>query len=93
MREWVHERRYARYFVPQLPAKWLDSFNEQLHADCLFLEAMGLIDYSMLVGIHFRDAKKSPNLLKSLGNKFMVQVRVAHHNHTPHHRPRKGMGC
>jgi 1-phosphatidylinositol-4-phosphate 5-kinase len=45
----------------KLPSKWLNTFNEQLHADSLFLEAMGLIDYSMLVGVHFRDAKKVQN--------------------------------
>lgn len=35
---------------------------ETLKADCLFFESLGIIDYSLLVGIHFRDRdNKAPN--------------------------------
>lgn len=46
--------------VFELPDKWYDIYDEQLRADCKLLEEVGVIDYSLLVGVHFRDAKQNP---------------------------------
>eukprot|EP00241_Pyramimonas_parkeae_P000099 CAMPEP_0114241896 /NCGR_PEP_ID=MMETSP0058-20121206/9877_1 /TAXON_ID=36894 /ORGANISM="Pyramimonas parkeae, CCMP726" /LENGTH=1218 /DNA_ID=CAMNT_0001354453 /DNA_START=137 /DNA_END=3793 /DNA_ORIENTATION=+ len=56
--------------VFELPDKWYDIYDEQLRADCKLLEEVGVIDYSLLVGVHFRDAKQNPDLVRALGKGF-----------------------
>lgn len=38
----------------------LISFSRQIYRDCEFLEAEGIMDYSLLIGLHFRDEVKMP---------------------------------
>ncbi|XP_024380770.1 phosphatidylinositol 4-phosphate 5-kinase 9 isoform X1 [Physcomitrium patens] len=38
----------------RLDPSWRDSLLRQLEYDCKFLEARGIMDYSMLLGLHFR---------------------------------------
>ncbi|KAJ4733506.1 phosphatidylinositol- 4-phosphate 5-kinase 5 [Rhynchospora pubera] len=42
-------------FVFRLPSFWYKEILEQIKRDCEFLETEGIMDYSLLVGVHFRD--------------------------------------
>ncbi|CAA6664909.1 unnamed protein product [Spirodela intermedia] len=42
-------------FVFRLQRSWFLELLEQIDRDCEFLEAEGIMDYSLLVGVHFRD--------------------------------------
>ncbi|RDX70417.1 Phosphatidylinositol 4-phosphate 5-kinase 1, partial [Mucuna pruriens] len=42
-------------FVFRLQKKWFQDLIKQIERDCEFLEAEGIMDYSLLVGLHFRD--------------------------------------
>ncbi|KAG5019022.1 hypothetical protein AAZX31_06G104500 [Glycine max] len=42
-------------FVFRLQNNWFQDFIKQIERDCEFLEAEGIMDYSLLVGLHFRD--------------------------------------
>ncbi|KAG4377599.1 hypothetical protein AAZX31_18G151000 [Glycine max] len=42
-------------FVFRLQNNWFQDFIKQIEWDCEFLEAEGIMDYSLLVGLHFRD--------------------------------------
>nr|KYP40758.1 Phosphatidylinositol-4-phosphate 5-kinase 2 [Cajanus cajan] len=58
-------------FVFRLEQSWFQELKWQLDRDCEFLEAEGIMDYSFLIGLHFRDdssvddGKSSPNELCS----------------------------
>ncbi|KAL8162398.1 hypothetical protein V2J09_013887 [Rumex salicifolius] len=57
-------------FAFRLQRNWYQELIKQIERDCEFLEAEGIMDYSLLVGIHFRDnrAEKmglSPFLLRN----------------------------
>ncbi|KHN17425.1 Phosphatidylinositol-4-phosphate 5-kinase 2 [Glycine soja] len=42
-------------FVFRLEQSWFQELIWQLDRDCEFLEAEGIMDYSLLIGLHFRD--------------------------------------
>ncbi|KAK7385105.1 hypothetical protein VNO78_30816 [Psophocarpus tetragonolobus] len=42
-------------FFFRLQQSWLEGVKQQLDRDCEFLEAEGIMDYSFLIGLHFRD--------------------------------------
>lgn len=42
-------------FVFRMQRSWHKQLHEQLKRDCVFLESEGIMDYSLLVGVHFRD--------------------------------------
>ncbi|KAK4740846.1 hypothetical protein SAY87_024434 [Trapa incisa] len=42
-------------FVFRLQRVWFQEFIKQIERDCEFLELEGIMDYSLLVGLHFRD--------------------------------------
>ncbi|XP_022993175.1 phosphatidylinositol 4-phosphate 5-kinase 1-like [Cucurbita maxima] len=58
-------------FVFRLQQSWFQEFIKQINRDCEFLEAERIMDYSLLVGLHFRDESRydkmglSPFLLRS----------------------------
>ena len=47
----------------QLPAPWKARLDRQLSADARFLQAQQVMDYSMLVGIHFKARDEARSLL------------------------------
>ncbi|CAL0319768.1 unnamed protein product [Lupinus luteus] len=58
-------------FVFHLEQSWFQELKWQLDRDCEFLEAEGIMDYSLLIGLHFRhdylndEIKSSPDKLVS----------------------------
>ncbi|QHO29994.1 hypothetical protein HN873_025217 [Arachis hypogaea] len=42
-------------FVFRIQRNWFRDLMKQIERDCEFLEAEGIMDYSLLVGLHFRD--------------------------------------
>ncbi|XP_037431908.1 phosphatidylinositol 4-phosphate 5-kinase 2-like isoform X1 [Triticum dicoccoides] len=42
-------------FVFRMQRSWYKELHEQLRRDCAFLESEGIMDYSLLVGVHFCD--------------------------------------
>ncbi|XP_027341452.1 phosphatidylinositol 4-phosphate 5-kinase 1-like [Abrus precatorius] len=58
-------------FIFRLEQSWFQELKWQLDRDCEFLEAEGIMDYSLLIGLHFRDddsvdeMKSSPCYLNS----------------------------
>ncbi|KAF7829869.1 phosphatidylinositol 4-phosphate 5-kinase 1-like [Senna tora] len=42
-------------FVFRLQQNWFHKLIKQIELDCKFLESEGIMDYSLLVGLHFRD--------------------------------------
>ncbi|KAF5740289.1 putative phosphatidylinositol-4-phosphate 5-kinase mRNA family protein [Tripterygium wilfordii] len=58
-------------FVFRLQLNWFQDLMKQIERDCEFLEAEKIMDYSLLVGLHFRDDNKydkiglSPFLLRT----------------------------
>ncbi|GAB4843937.1 Phosphatidylinositol 4-phosphate 5-kinase 4 [Ancistrocladus abbreviatus] len=52
-------------FIFRLQKAWFQEFCRQVVRDCEFLENERIMDYSMLVGIHFREASKAGDLIPS----------------------------
>ncbi|KAE9465843.1 hypothetical protein C3L33_02245, partial [Rhododendron williamsianum] len=52
-------------FLFRLQRTWFQEFRRQLDRDCEFLEQERIMDYSLLVGLHFRDSTNSGNLILS----------------------------
>ncbi|GAB4851746.1 Phosphatidylinositol 4-phosphate 5-kinase 4 [Ancistrocladus abbreviatus] len=52
-------------FIFRLQKSWFQEFCRQVDRDCEFLENERIMDYSMLVGIHFREASKAGDLIPS----------------------------
>ncbi|XP_031390516.1 phosphatidylinositol 4-phosphate 5-kinase 2 [Punica granatum] len=58
-------------FIFRLQRDWFQEFIKQIERDCEFLQSEGIMDYSLLVGLHFRDDNTcdkmglSPFLLRS----------------------------
>jgi len=53
----------------KIDSKWRNMLMEQVRKDCLFLEENDVMDYSMLLGVHFRAAKSNEHLARTLGLK------------------------
>ncbi|XP_058006070.1 phosphatidylinositol 4-phosphate 5-kinase 1 isoform X2 [Hevea brasiliensis] len=47
-------------FIFRLERSWYQELIRQIYRDCEFLEAEGIMDYSLLIGLHFRDEVKMP---------------------------------
>ncbi|XP_054788962.1 phosphatidylinositol 4-phosphate 5-kinase 1-like [Prosopis cineraria] len=66
-------------FVFRLQQNWYQDFIKQIERDCEFLESEGIMDYSLLVGLHFRDDNNydkmglSPYVLRT-GNRDSYQI-------------------
>ncbi|CAI8619240.1 unnamed protein product [Vicia faba] len=64
-------------FVFRLEQSWFQELKWQLDRDCEFLEAEGIMDYSLLIGLHFRDdhsvdeTESSPRDMLSAGKRDM----------------------
>ncbi|KAK8465718.1 hypothetical protein PHAVU_009G157200 [Phaseolus vulgaris] len=56
-------------FVFRLEQSWFQELKWQLDRDCEFLEAEGIMDYSFLIGLHFRD-DSSVDDVKTLTNEL-----------------------
>ncbi|XP_038721601.1 phosphatidylinositol 4-phosphate 5-kinase 4-like isoform X1 [Tripterygium wilfordii] len=54
-------------FVFRLQNTWFQEFCRQVDRDCELLEQERIMDYSLLVGLHFRDASASGDLIPSEG--------------------------
>ncbi|KAK9726008.1 hypothetical protein RND81_05G184100 [Saponaria officinalis] len=52
-------------FIFRLQKSWFQELCRQVDRDCEFLEQERIMDYSMLVGIHFREASKAGDLIPS----------------------------
>ncbi|CAL0321570.1 unnamed protein product [Lupinus luteus] len=52
-------------FIFQLQRTWFQEFRRQIDRDCELLEQEGIMDYSLLVGIHFRDISTDGDLIPS----------------------------
>ncbi|KAL8128828.1 hypothetical protein V2J09_017983 [Rumex salicifolius] len=52
-------------FIFRLQKSWFQEFCRQVDKDCELLENERIMDYSMLVGIHFREASKAGDLIPS----------------------------
>ncbi|KAK7267156.1 hypothetical protein RIF29_19820 [Crotalaria pallida] len=52
-------------FVFRLQRSWFQEFRRQIDRDCELLEQEGIMDYSLLVGIHFRDISADGDLIPS----------------------------
>ncbi|CAA6654025.1 unnamed protein product [Spirodela intermedia] len=47
-------------FLFRLQRSWFQEFQRQVDRDCEFLEQERIMDYSLLVGLHFREAATTP---------------------------------
>ncbi|KAL6987281.1 Phosphatidylinositol 4-phosphate 5-kinase 5 [Sarracenia purpurea var. burkii] len=52
-------------FLFRLQRTWFQDFRRQIDRDCEFLEQERIMDYSLLVGLHFRDSTTFQNLSPS----------------------------
>lgn len=52
-------------FIFRLQKAWFQEFGRQVHRDCEFLEQERIMDYSLLVGLHFRDVSSDGDLIPS----------------------------
>ncbi|XP_057249269.1 phosphatidylinositol 4-phosphate 5-kinase 4 [Beta vulgaris subsp. vulgaris] len=52
-------------FIFRLQKAWFQDFCRQVDRDCEFLEQERIMDYSLLVGLHFREASKAGDLIPS----------------------------
>uniref|UniRef100_A0A7N0ZW90 Phosphatidylinositol 4-phosphate 5-kinase n=1 Tax=Kalanchoe fedtschenkoi TaxID=63787 RepID=A0A7N0ZW90_KALFE len=49
-------------YVFRLQSNWFQELNKQIELDCGFLESEKIMDYSLLVGLHFRDDNASAKM-------------------------------
>uniref|UniRef100_K7K8Q6 1-phosphatidylinositol-4-phosphate 5-kinase n=1 Tax=Glycine max TaxID=3847 RepID=K7K8Q6_SOYBN len=52
-------------FIFRLQKSWFQEFCRQIDRDCELLEQEGIMDYSLLVGIHFKDISENGDLISS----------------------------
>ncbi|WOG98036.1 hypothetical protein DCAR_0417377 [Daucus carota subsp. sativus] len=52
-------------FLFRLQKTWLQDFRRQIEKDCEFLEQERIMDYSLLVGLHFREPASAGDLIPS----------------------------
>ncbi|XP_043816342.1 phosphatidylinositol 4-phosphate 5-kinase 4 [Manihot esculenta] len=55
-------------FIFRLQKTWFQEFCRQVDRDCEFLEQERIMDYSLLVGLHFREVSNSGELIPSCRN-------------------------
>ncbi|XP_027338608.1 phosphatidylinositol 4-phosphate 5-kinase 4 [Abrus precatorius] len=55
-------------FIFRLQKSWFQEFCRQIDRDCELLEQEGIMDYSLLVGIHFKDISENGDLIPSGSN-------------------------
>ncbi|WOK97692.1 phosphatidylinositol 4-phosphate 5-kinase 1-like [Canna indica] len=73
-------------YVFHLEKSWRESLFRQISLDCKFLESQSIIDYSMLLGLHFRAPEhlkaysESPNLPKEIADSVDVNSGVHLHD-------------
>ncbi|KAL6562903.1 Phosphatidylinositol 4-phosphate 5-kinase 6 [Orobanche hederae] len=61
-------------FIFRLQKSWFQEFCSQVDRDCDFLEQERIMDYSLLVGVHFRDMSQSGKPLNYESNVSNVQT-------------------
>ncbi|KAJ1436025.1 Phosphatidylinositol-4-phosphate 5-kinase, core [Sesbania bispinosa] len=52
-------------FIFRLQRSWFQEFCRQIDRDCELLEQEGIMDYSLLVGIHFKDISQEGDIIPS----------------------------
>ncbi|XP_027935694.1 phosphatidylinositol 4-phosphate 5-kinase 4-like isoform X2 [Vigna unguiculata] len=52
-------------FIFRLQKSWFQEFCRQIDRDCELLEQEGIMDYSLLVGIHFKDISENGEIISS----------------------------
>ncbi|XP_011011339.1 PREDICTED: phosphatidylinositol 4-phosphate 5-kinase 1-like isoform X4 [Populus euphratica] len=67
-------------FVFRLERSWFNELIRQIYRDCEFLEAERIMDYSLLIGLHFRDDYSSDEMM-SLNDKHF-EKRNSHNEET-----------
>ncbi|XP_011011340.1 PREDICTED: phosphatidylinositol 4-phosphate 5-kinase 1-like isoform X5 [Populus euphratica] len=60
-------------FVFRLERSWFNELIRQIYRDCEFLEAERIMDYSLLIGLHFRDDYSSDEMM-SLNDKHFGNI-------------------
>ncbi|KAI5396953.1 phosphatidylinositol 4-phosphate 5-kinase 5 isoform X1 [Lathyrus oleraceus] len=55
-------------FIFRLQQSWFQEFCKQIDRDCELLEQEGIMDYSLLVGIHFKDISSEGDLIPSISH-------------------------
>eukprot|EP00250_Pteridium_aquilinum_P005997 c15994_g1_i1 orf=298-2895(+) len=61
-------------FVFQLDQSWRDAVLEQISKDCKFLESEHIMDYSLLLGLHFKDPPSKDSPADSRGSVFELPL-------------------
>nr|XP_034909748.1 phosphatidylinositol 4-phosphate 5-kinase 1-like [Populus alba] len=67
-------------FVFLLERSWFNELISQIYRDCEFLEAERIMDYSLLIGLHFRDDYSSEEMMSPNDKHF--EKRNSHHEET-----------
>ncbi|KAF9660893.1 hypothetical protein SADUNF_Sadunf19G0011100 [Salix dunnii] len=67
-------------FVFRLERSWFNELIRQIYRDCEFLEAERIMDYSLLIGLHFRDDSSSEEMMSPNDKHF--EKRNSHHEET-----------
>ncbi|XP_052305335.1 phosphatidylinositol 4-phosphate 5-kinase 1 isoform X2 [Populus trichocarpa] len=67
-------------FVFRLERSWFNELISQVYRDCEFLEAERIMDYSLLIGLHFRDDYSSEEMMSPNDKHF--EKRNSHHEET-----------
>ncbi|WCJ37630.1 Phosphatidylinositol-4-phosphate 5-kinase family protein [Euphorbia peplus] len=66
-------------FVFLLEHSWYQELIRQIYRDCEFLEAEGIMDYSLLIGLHFRDDYSSDEMKMSPNGIHLENRSKKHH--------------
>ncbi|KAJ0713813.1 putative phosphatidylinositol-4-phosphate 5-kinase, core [Helianthus annuus] len=63
-------------FMFRLDKNWIQEFRRQIDRDCDFLEQERIMDYSLLVGLHFKEknVSESGTLIGNLSSYFCINV-------------------
>ncbi|KAF1859000.1 hypothetical protein Lal_00000823 [Lupinus albus] len=59
-------------FIFRLHKSWFQEFCRQIDRDCELLEQEGIMDYSLLVGIHFKDISQDGDIIPSGESKTFI---------------------
>ncbi|KAI3445137.1 hypothetical protein Pfo_001802 [Paulownia fortunei] len=69
-------------FIFRLQKSWFQEFCSQVDRDCDFLEQERIMDYSLLVGVHFRDMSHSGKPLNTEANVSEVRTPIGNGDET-----------